>query len=96
MGINIISRYAHNKKRVGFQSSEFFLCGMRVLVRFLKGTHPSDEVGGLLGAEAVIPLAADDLQHQNTEAVDIGLDREEPFHGVLRRHVPAEAFDQTS
>ena len=37
--------------------------------------------------EAHSPLSCDDLQDQDSEAVDVGLHRENAFHRVFRRHV---------
>ena len=40
--------------------------------------------------EATISSSRDDFQDQDPKTEDIGLDRESPFHCILRRHITTE------
>lgn len=45
---------------------------------------------GMRSLKLRIQLAVDDLQHQNTEAVDVGLGGENTIQSIFWRHVPTE------
>jgi hypothetical protein len=47
----------------------------------------SDVQGVLVTVEAYSPLSCDDLQYQDSEAIDVRLDGENAFHCVFSRHV---------
>jgi hypothetical protein len=60
------------------------------------GTYITKEVEiKLVDVKASVPPAGDDLQYQDTEAIDIGFHRENAIQCIFRGHVAAEDHQLT-